>query len=493
MTAQANTSKIVRGGLWLTISFVIAKLSQFISQLFLARLLSPTEFGIWGMVLIVTTLSAQFKEHAVSSVLIQRGIENKEQVDAIYSLGINLSILMFVLQASIGYPISRFFGYAELWPLITCAGLVFIIGAGSGAREAVLQRQMNFQQVAICESCMGFARLGGAVGWAALGGGVWSFVVGELCMELTNAVCSRWLCRYRFNYYLIPDRKALQEVKSYITSVIVINLAVYANTNSDNFWVGKVLGASSLGFYSVAYQLAMLPTFALSQINKVSFSVLSQRDRTGQQMYVCKLVELYAVICAPIYGLGFIIAPWLIPGLYGAAWTAAVVPFQIVLVFAYARGFMAILGTALNAMNRPDINAVINWVLVPISVPAFYFGAQFGGTMGVAISVALVMGIGATLWFWIAICCAAQWRLRTLANPIFLPTAIGVTAIYFSYILSRRAESIPLSAFGILGTTMLQPVLFIGIYGAGLSLLSRGRVPKMLHSLIYHSIKPKET
>ncbi|MGA7932847.1 MAG: oligosaccharide flippase family protein [Kovacikia sp.] len=476
--SQANTAKIVRSGLWLTSSFAVAKLSQFISQLFLARLLSPKEFGIWGMVLVVTTLSALFKEHAIASVLIQRGLDDKKRIDAVYSLGITFSIGMFILQALIGYPVSCFFGIPLLWPLIACAGLVFVIGAGAGVRDAMLQQQMKFQQVAICEISMGVARLGGAVLWASLGGGVWSFVIGELCMESANAICSRWFCRYKFNYRLIPDRQAVQEVRGYITSLISINLAVYANTNSDNFLVGKLLGATSLGFYGIAYQLAMLPTFALSQINKVSFPVLAQRDATGQQSYVCQVLELYAILYAPVYGIGFVTAPWLIPTLYGVEWTSAVVPFQIILVFAYTRGFMAILGTALNAMNKPGVNAVINWAFVPISVPAFYLGAQMGGITGVAIAVALVMGVGATIWFWLAICRTARWQLKTLISPVLIPTGTILIAIVGALQLSQFVSF----------RVVFQPFLLIGIYLIGVSLLSRGRISKTLASLIRRSI-----
>lgn len=53
---------------------------------------------------------------------------------------------------------------------------------------------------------------------------------------------------------------------------------------------------------------------------------------------------------------------------------------------------MAILGTALNAMNHPEINAGINWILIPISIPAFYIGIQMGGMQGLSLAVAGVMG-----------------------------------------------------------------------------------------------------
>jgi lipopolysaccharide exporter len=109
-------------------------------------------------------------------------------------------------------------------------------------------------------------------------------------------------------------------------------------------------------------------------------------------------------------------APWLIPLVYGAEWLPAVPLFQFTLIYAYARGFMSILGTALNAMNKPGINAQINWVLVPISIFAFWIGIQLNGLIGVAIAVALVMGIAATIWFWFATCRVSDWNIINLVQ-----------------------------------------------------------------------------
>lgn len=473
-----STSKIAKSSFWLTASFAVDKLSQLISQIVLARLLSPEEFGVWAMVLIVTTLSVLFKDNAVASVLIQRGLDDQKRVNAVYSLGVNISIAMFGIQAIAAYPLSIFFGVPILFPLTVCVGLVFLIGAGTGTRGAILQRQMKFKEVSVRRAIAGVTRLIAAVVSAALGAGVWSFAIAMIVMELVNAILIRLVCDYPLKYSFKLDTEVFRDIRGFVAGMVGINLAVYANTNSDNFTIGKLLGATELGYYSVAYQLAMMPAFAISQINKVNFSVLSQRDSTGQELYVRKMVQLYAIFYSLLCGVAFIVAPWLIPTLYGANWVEAVVPFQIILGFAYARGFMAILGTALNAMNKPGINAAINWVLVPISIGAFLMGARSGGIVGVSIAVALVMGVGATIWFWIVTCRVAKWNLGALIKPVLLPTGMMAIAIAISMNLP------------ILGTLklFLQPMVLVLIYGAGLSLFSVGKIPRMLIDLAKRSL-----
>jgi lipopolysaccharide exporter len=450
------TSKIASSSLWLGGSFAFAKGFQLVSQVVLARLLAPEDFGIWAMVLIWTTLSALFKDTSIAQVLVQRGLDDPKRVNAVYSLGVNISIGMFVLQSLAGFPLSQFLGVAVLWPLTACTGLVFLIGAGAGSHAAIMQQQMRFKEIAVCDAVASLARLGGSLACALYGGGVWAFAAGELAAALTDSLLKRWLSGYRFTYHLIPDSEALREVRGFVSSMVGINLAV----------IGRLLGAQALGYYNVAYQLAMLPVFALSQINRVSFSVLSSLDKPGKQAYVCQSLELYAILSAPIYGVAFVLSPLLIPWLYGPAWTAAVLIFQLVLVFAYARGFMGILGTALNALDRPDTNAAINWALVPLSIPSYLLGAWLGGTTGVAIAVAVVMGIGATVWFWVATCRVAGWKLSAFLEPVLLPSLVVVIAV-----ATVTMTSIPI---------IWQPLGIISIYGLGLVVFSSGRVPQML-------------
>jgi lipopolysaccharide exporter len=210
----------------------------------------------------------------------------------------------------------------------------------------------------------------------------------------------------------------------------------------------------------------MFPAFIVSMMNRVSFSVLSSLDKSGKKAYVCQSLELYAILSAPIYGVAFVLAPLLIPWIYGPAWSAAILIFQLILLCAYARGFMGILGTALNALDKPETNAAINIALVPLSVPSYLLGAWLGGTTGVAIVVVMVMGIGATVWFWVATCRAAGWELSTFLEPVLLPSLVVVIAVAMVLVIP-----VPI---------LWQPLIVLSIYGLGLVVFSSGRVPHML-------------
>jgi O-antigen/teichoic acid export membrane protein len=462
----------------MTVSFALGKVAQLISQVILARLLSPKDFGIWAMVLILTNFSVLFRDVAIAQVLVHRGLNNKSLVNTVYSLGVNISIGLFVLQALAGWPLSQFFRVPVLFLLVACSAIVFLIGAGAGSHTAVMQRQMKFKELAICDGFANFARVGSATFCAFFGWGVWSFAVGEVAMALVDSLLKRSFSGYRFAYSFKLDPVAVHEVRKFIAGILGGNVAVQINTNADNLTIGRLVGTQALGYYNLAYQLAMMPVYALSQVNRVIFSVLSQQDNEGKKVYLCRALELYAVLSAPIYGVVLVIAPWIIPLLYGRAWVEAVSLFQIILIFAYARGFMAILGTTLTALNKPVTNAVINWVLVPISIASYFLGATLGGTQGVAIAVALVMGVGASVWFWLATCRAAGWKLELLIKPILLPTVTMSIALMLMFTIPFPEH---LRAY-------MQPVVLVLLYAVALSIFSKGRIPYMLMGMVKLSL-----
>ncbi len=472
--SDISTKEIAKNSFWVTAGFAVERVAQLIAQVFLARLLTPEDFGTWAMVLILTRLSMEFRDKATASVLIQRGLKDVKVVNAVYSLTINISILMFFVQTLAGFPLAKFFGEPKVFALTACTALVFLIGAGAGSHGAVLQRRMKFRELAISEGLAGVARFSSILLCAVSGFGVWSFAISEVTMAIVDSICKRWFSKYPFKYYLFPDSVAIQEVKSYIAQIINVNLALYLNTNGDNFIIGKLLGTKALGYYNLAYQLAMLPLFALSKINQVNFSVLSQKNNDNKLIYLVKALELYAVVYSLLYGIGYIISPQLIPFVYGQEWRPAVVLFQIVLVYAYARGFMYILGTALNAIDRPGVNAAVNWALVPLSIPAFLIGSKFNGLTGVAIAVSLSLGVMGSILFFLITSRTANWNISTLIKPVIPPTAAILIGIIFVAII----PSIYWYSF------LLKLAIMILIYLVSLHIFSRGTSSYLLLDLI---------
>ncbi len=115
---------------------------------------------------------------------------------------------------------------------------------------------------------------------------------------------------------------------------------------------------------------------------------------------------------------------------------------------------------------------------MPVSISAFLVGVWLAGIKGVALAVALVMGIFASIWFWIAICRATGWSIRVMLAPVLLPT---VTMILTLAVVLAAPLPVPLTFY-------LQPPLIILIYGIVISFISAGKVPRMLIDVVSRSL-----
>lgn len=135
---------------------------------------------------------------------------------------------------------------------------------------------------------------------------------------------------------------------------------------------------------------------------------------------------------------------------------------------------MAILGNALLSLDKAMTNAAINWALVPLAILSYLVGINLAGSQGVAIAVALVMGVGASIWFWFATCYAANWKVLYLIKPVLLPTV----TITLSVLLIL---TIPYPDFIVI---YIQPILLTLFYIGGISILSRNSILKKFIEII---------
>ncbi|BAY93090.1 MULTISPECIES: oligosaccharide flippase family protein [unclassified Tolypothrix] len=474
----SNSKKLFKASLWMTVSFGLGKVAQLLSQVYLARLLSPEDFGIWAMVLVLSNFSLLFRDSAIAQVLVQKGLDDSKLVNTVYSLGINISIFLFFIQALAGLPLSYFFKQPILFPLTVLSAFIFLIGAGAGSHTAILQRTMKFKELAICDLLANFSRVFSLVISSMLGCEFWSFAIGEITMALVDSCSKRFFSRYEFKYYLKLERNKINEVNGFILGVIGSKIAHQMNITGDNLIIGKLIGTQALGYYNVAYQLATTPAFAFSQINsRVIFSALSQVSEQRKSLIMIeKVVEYYATTATLIYGLAFILAPPIILLIYGDNWKQSISICQIILIFSYTSGFVSILAAYLLSMNKSLEIARIDWFIVPISLTAYFIGAQIGGVQGVAIAVTCVMGFVASSWYLISACRIAGVNILALLKPALMPT----TAILIA-LATIRVIPYPHN-----GAIYLQILTLVFLYITIIALISKGHLPfSIFRRLLY--------
>jgi O-antigen/teichoic acid export membrane protein len=429
-----NISSLIKNGLWTTYGAIATRVLALLSNLLLARLLLPSEFGVISVAYIFWAFVNLFvSQDSAGSFLVYKGIEDKRYVNTAYTISLSIGLVLALGLVVVSPLLANFFGVPNLVWILVVFAFNLLLASAQSVYCGVLVRQMQYRELANSALIASMIRVLCTAGCAFLGLSYWSFVIGDVAFWLTSCTLTRRHTKHNFQLQIEPQARA--EVLSYSLGGTGSSLGFYVNANCDNFVIGKLLGSTSLGYYNFAYQLTMTFNSILSQafiqIGTSTFAQLTE-DRQQENALV-KVVEQTAFLTAPLYALFFLIVDQQVVSLvFGAKWipTCAVMPW--LLIFAYFRLINTALLCMLSAKGRPGVNARINLQIAPLAALSFMIGAWQGGILGVSIAVALVLGILWTFYSWWVGCRATGWSLMKFLIPCFIPALIALLAIVIS-------------------------------------------------------------
>ena len=178
-------------------------------------------------------------------------------------------------------------------------------------------------------------------------------------------------------------------------------LGKFAN-EGDTLLIGKLLGMEALGIYDIAFKLANLINGQLLPIiTNISMPVFAknQHDIPTVRKHYLKMIELISFLFFPIFAILFLSAPILIPLLYGPKWNAAIVPFQILCLFAVFRTLSSPTSGLYNALGKPQIGLYFTAVFTPLFLTTLYFSSGYGLVAAcLAVMIVRQMGSGVLLY-----------------------------------------------------------------------------------------------
>lgn len=191
-------------------------------------------------------------------------------------------------------------------------------------------------------------------------------------------VCTGWLPSLHFSF---------QETKRFLKfglNVAASNSFTYLYSKADRFFGGKYLGSVTLGYYSMAQQLANMPSEKIiSVINSISFPVLSryQNDSDKFNRFYLRVTALTAMIVFPLYCGAFMVSDSLIPLVLGEKWIAATTPFKLLCLSQLVVSLTSINSFMFNAKGLPKINLYVSIAYTLLLPGSFYIAVQYGLAM----------------------------------------------------------------------------------------------------------------
>ena len=404
------------------------------SNLILTRLLFPEAFGLMVVVGIVLFGLTMLSDVGILQAVIQnpRG-DDEDFLNTAWTLQIMRGGLLCVLTWCIAYPASLFFDKPELFGLLLAAGGQLVIAGFESTSLLTLRRQVASRKLAVIEIGVQFATFVAVVATAMVWQSVWALLIGASIGGLVRLVWSH-LIDVGYRNRLEWDKSAWQEITKFGRWIFGSSVATFLSSQSDRLLLGRLLGMSTLGVYSVALMLSEVVGAAVSRVvSGVLYPVFSRVSQEEPEMlrdeYYAARLRLDAAalpalgaltmlgdfIVILLWDLRYVEAGWMLRVLaIRAAFACIMLPCEVCLV-------------ATGESRFGFIRSVVRMFAVLIGVP---LGYAWGGAEGLVLAVAL-SEVPAAFILWPA---AARRGLFKITREIRAFVFFGLGVMLASYI-----------------------------------------------------------
>lgn len=335
--SSSLTSTTLSAAKWTYLSTAVTASLQIIVTAVLARLLTPDAFGLVAMAALVLRFGQYFAQMGVGQAIVQRA----ELSDDHASAGFWSSVMIGAVFSGAAWLLAPLaataFDSPGLASVLQIMGLSFFITGTSTTSFALLRRAMRFRAIAITEIIAYVVGYGGALVLAATGAGVWALVFAGLAQTAVASGSYNLLAQP----ILVPVTRwqPYRELLGFGTAVSFISFLEFLNSNLDTIAVGRLAGATQLGFYNRALSLTGLPmqymSTSLSRVLLPSFSRVQEETARAGRAYI-SLITVFAGIGLPVaFGMSGA-STEIVAVLLGGQWTASVPVMRIVAVASVA-------------------------------------------------------------------------------------------------------------------------------------------------------------
>lgn len=379
MPDKSLKSKTVHGMGWSAVDNVSKLGITFVVGIILARLLSPDEYGLIGILTIFISIFNAIVDSGFSNALIRKQDANDVDYSTAFITNMVLSLLMALALYLCAEPIANFFGREELAPMTRVLSSVIVINAVSLVPKAKLSKDLDFKtqtKVTIIATLLS-GSIG--IGMAYAGFGVWSLVWQQISMQLATSLLLwlfvRWIPAIRFS------KKSFNEMWSFGWKLLVSALLDTAWKEIYQVVIGKCYSPAALGLYTRANQFAALPSSNLTMVvQRVSFPALSSiQDDKVRLKSAYKRVICTTMLATFALMLGMAAcAKSMIIFLIGEQWVGCVLMLQLVIFNMMLYPLHAINLNMLQVQGRSDLFLKLEIIKKTISIGPILLGIFIG-------------------------------------------------------------------------------------------------------------------
>ncbi|MDX9785231.1 MAG: lipopolysaccharide biosynthesis protein [Desulfobacterales bacterium] len=417
---------------WLYIQGAIQACVQFGAGIVLARILSPSDFGVFYA---ATAFSAIMQKQVVLGIpvaFLQAKSVSKDQWDSAFwvmeAMAVICTLLIFIASGFL----QHFYDDTRFTLILQCMCVNFFILPYMSINGSILRRKLDYRTISRIQIIVSFISIAISIALAYVGFGPYCLVISGILSSLFSTILMS---------FSAPWKPLLAFAFSKVKPLMRFGFIIHLNNSIglfadrvDNMMIGSMLGAGSLGIYNRAYNLARMPVVEItSRLYQLFFTGLSkiQHDINHSVRMFHKILCAMALVVFPFLVIFTINADAFIATLYGDKWLPAAVPLKVMALgsfFIVISTTMGALATAQNLIIKETPIVVFKAVSTVLIVFIFIRWGLTGISAGIAIRAVLIVVLMQRMLM--------RSHLKLKIKDIVITLAPAITASAIAYIVA---------------------------------------------------------
>ena len=458
--------RIVKGSLWVLSLQVAARGIRFLSMLVLARILVPSDFGIFGIALLSVSFLETFLRLGLHAALVQKRGDIEEFFDTAWVMGLGRGLIICLALFFSAPLIANFFDSPKLIGIIQILSIAPLLMSMENVGMVFFTKRLDFRKLFLYEISGTLANVIVAVSLAIILRSVWALIYGLLARHFVNVFMSYVLHPYRPS--LKFDWAKGKELFQYGKWMLGSGIILYFINQGDNAFVGKMFGTTALGYYVMAFNLSNLPATEITHvISRVMFPAYSkiQNDVKKLKEAYLKTLQVIALVSIPLAGMIFIFIGDFTVLVLGERWVPMVPVAQVLSIAGLFRSISASTGPLFNGVGKPYLVTKIVSIRLVILAACIYPFSSVWGLPGAGFAVLLSGMVVDPVALYLA-SRISQNNLSDIMKSLLVP--LGNTILLM--VAVTIFKDIFIHHFGIPGLVMIG--LLCGVFYWSLSYLS---------------------
>lgn len=389
-----------RGVGWIGAQRGVTRVVSFGKIAILARLLSPAQFGVYGIAALALSFLDVLTETGVNVILVQEKDDINRHISSAWIVSIGRGILMSVAILALAPFVSGFFQSPDSLFLLQLISIVPLLRGFINPSVVKFQKELQFKKEFLYRTFLFTIDAGSAVLFAFTTHQASSIVFGLIVGVVAEVILS---------FFVAKPRPTLRFEKEYLAKIFhrgkwvtLSGVFLYLFQNVDNIVVGKMLGTGSLGMYQLGYSISTLPISEVADVvSRVTFPVYTKiaEERQRLQKAFVKTTVFIALFTVPFGFFLFFFPEQIVQIVFGNKWQGVVPALRILAIFGVVRAIFGSASALFLAVGKQEYVTVVTLVsivglgvsIVPLVSLYGLVGAGMSALIGALVAVPVLV------------------------------------------------------------------------------------------------------